>query len=190
MTQRLSGNQVDSESRDGPNLYIVGFMGTGKSSVGRFLAREFQMTYIDSDREIETAAGEKIEQIFKEKGEPYFRELERRLLEEGHPQSGCVVSCGGGMMSQPGVPELLNRMGVVICLFASVQTIIKRTSANRSRPLLNVEDPAERIRSLLKERESDYRKSGIGISTDNRSVQEVAGHAARIYSSKAKSFQK
>ena len=178
---------MHSDTRKRPNLYIVGFMGTGKSSVGRLVARQLQMTYIDSDREIESSVGQTIAEIFKREGEIRFRALERHFLEEGHPQSGCVVSCGGGMVTQAGVPELLNGKGVVVCLYASVQSILQRTSFSRNRPLLNVPDPAERIQSLLLEREIAYAQCGTGIATDNRNIQEVVAHVARIYSEKARS---
>ena len=164
-----------------PNLYLVGFMGTGKSAVGRRIAHQLGMRFVDMDREIEYGSQKTIGEIFAEDGEEHFRMLERRYVESGHPMGGCVVSCGGGLVVQPGMIECLQEKGVVICLFASPETILERTSGNLKRPLLNVEEPEKEIRQLLKERETVYCSAGTCISTENRSIQEVADHALRIY---------
>ena len=163
------------------NIYLVGFMGTGKSSVGRLLARELEYTFVDSDERIEESTGLAIPEIFQSRGEKSFRDLERRFVESGHPVRGCVVSCGGGMILQPGIPELLREKGVVITLFASPETIYERTRGNENRPLLEVEDPLARIRELLEERLPVYRKAGIGVLTDGRSFAEIVNHIKRIY---------
>ena len=126
-------------------------MGVGKSAFGRRAARELGLRFIDSDHQIEKEQGKKIPEIFANEGESYFRNLERQFIESGHPETGCVVSCGGGLVVEPGMKELLKQKGVVICLFASAESIIERTSRNKSRPLLNVDDPAAKVRQLLKE---------------------------------------
>jgi shikimate kinase len=164
-----------------PNLYLVGFMGVGKSALGRKAARELGMRFIDSDHQIEKEQGKKIPEIFASEGESYFRELERQFIESGHPQAGCVVSCGGGLVVEPGMKELLKEKGVVICLFASAESIIERTSRNKNRPLLNVDDPAAKVRALLKEREAIYMNSGACITTEGRTIPEVVRHIVRIY---------
>jgi shikimate kinase len=165
----------------GSNLYLIGFMGVGKSVVGRALARHLGMHFIDADAAIEERAGMSIKRIFEEFGEAHFRDLERAFIESGHPQEGCVVSCGGGLPVQPGMQELLEARGIVVCLFAKVETIIARTLGNAKRPLLNVEDPELRIRTLLAEREPVYLKAGIGVTTDGRSIADVVKNIARIY---------
>ncbi len=173
---------MSSKKKERPNLYIVGFMGTGKSSVGRLVGDKLGMISIDSDSEIENSVGWPISEIFQKLGEARFRELELDFIVEGHPDSGCVVACGGGMVTQPGLAELLNRKGVVVCLYASVQTILKRTSINQNRPLLNTSDPAKRIRNLMLERKAAYEKCGSRISTDNLDIQEVADCVSEVYS--------
>lgn len=172
---------MHSKKREQSNLYIVGFMGTGKSSVGRSVAERLGMISIDSDHQIENSVGLTVSEIFEKLGEDKFRQLERDFIEEGHPETGSVVSCGGGMVTCPGLPELLNRKGVVVCLCASVQTILQRTSINQNRPLLNSPNPGDRIKNLLLEREAAYEKFGTRISTDNLDIQEVADCVAGVY---------
>lgn len=171
-----------------PNLYLVGFMGVGKSAIGRKVARELGFKFIDSDREIEKAAGKKIPEIFASEGESAFRRMERDFIEGGHPGAGCVVSCGGGLVVQDGMSELLKQKGVVICLLASVESIIERTSRSNHRPLLNVENPEARVRQLLAEREPIYMKSGSCITTEGRSMAEVVRHMMRSYKRSARDF--
>lgn len=164
-----------------PNLYLIGFMGVGKSAVGRQVARAARLRFIDSDKEIELASGMAIKEIFAREGELGFRAREREFLERGHPDHGCVVACGGGILVPPGMRELLLQKGVVVCLFASAGTILKRTGGNDRRPLLNVSDPEARVRQLLAERLPLYQSTGTGISTENRSVTEVVQHILRVY---------
>lgn len=163
------------------NLYLVGFMGTGKTTVGRAAAMRLGFTFIDSDHEIERAAGKTIARIFAEDGEPAFRRMERTFIESGHPATGRVVACGGGLVVQPGMLELLQAHGVVVCLHATLETILSRTSGSNHRPLLDVTDPAERIRALYAEREPVYRRAGSVILTDGRPLLEVVGHVVRAY---------
>ena len=159
-------------------------MGTGKSAVGRRASSLLDLDFLDSDAEIVRSEGRLIEDIFAQDGEAEFRRLESVFIDSGHPDAGCLVSCGGGMVVQPGVGERLARRGIVIVLFASPDTILSRISGNRKRPLLNVEDPGARIAELLRERADAYRSAGAGVSTDNRSIEEVADHVARIYRAK------
>lgn len=163
-------------------------MGVGKTAIGRRAARELGLRFIDSDHQIEKEQGKKIPEIFASKGEAYFRQLERAFIESGHPQAGCIVSCGGGLVVQPGMKERLKTKGVVICLFASAESIIERTSRNKNRPLLNVPDPAAKIRTLLEEREPIYMDSGACITTDGRTIPEVVRHLIRTYKSNVRSF--
>lgn len=173
-----------------PNLYLVGFMGVGKSAIGRRAARELKLRFIDSDHAIEKQEGKRISEIFAESGETHFRQLEADFIAHGHPDAGCVISCGGGLVVQPGMKERLKEKGVVICLFASPESIIERTSRNQNRPLLDVPDPAVRIRALLKEREPIYMNAGSCITTEGRSIPEVVRHMLRVYKSCARDFLK
>ena len=159
-----------------PNLYLVGFMGTGKSAVGRSVANRLGYTFLDSDHAIEEAAGCSIKEIFDSEG-------------EGHANECCVVSCGGGLIAQPGMLEFVRAKGPVVCLLASAETVFERTKESEKRPLLNVEDPLVRIRELLAEREPIYKKAGTEVLTDGRTVSDVASHVCRIYRSDARSWK-
>lgn len=161
-------------------------MGVGKSAIGRRVALEMGYTFLDSDEAIEQRYNKRIPEIFAEEGEAQFRLYEREFLDSGHPDEGCVVSCGGGLIVQEGVPVLLRSKGIVVCLFASVETILERTRRNSNRPLLNVNDPEARIRKLFAEREPIYMQSGSCITTDGRSINEVVKNVLRTYRSKLK----
>jgi shikimate kinase len=171
-----------------PNLYLVGFMGVGKSAVGRKVARELRYRFLDSDHQIEKKAGKMIPAIFAEDGEAAFRQMEREFIESGHSDQGCVVSCGGGLVVEEGMSDLLKEKGVVVCLFASAETVIERTSRNANRPLLNVDHPEERVRQLLAEREPIYMNAGACITTEGRTMTEVVRHVVRTYMGAARVF--
>jgi len=172
------------------NAYFVGFMGTGKTTVARALAYRLGFEWLDVDEQIERAQKKTVARIFAEDGEPAFRALERRFIEGGHPARRAVVSCGGGLVVQPGMLDLLKTKGVVICLSASVETILQRTRHSAARPLLNVGDPSARIRELYAEREPVYRRAGTLVLTDNRTLPEVIAHAQRVYMREAKEFSR
>jgi shikimate kinase len=170
------------------NLYLVGFMGTGKTTVGRAAAQRLEFEFIDSDREIERRSGKTIPEIFAGPGEAAFRKMEMEFVESGHPASRAAVACGGGLIVQPSAAELLKDRGVVICLHASIETILERTGRHSNRPLLDCDDPAARIRELFAEREAIYRSSGTLILTDDRPLREVVAHVIRVWSRESADF--
>lgn len=170
------------------NLYLVGFMGTGKTTVGRAVAQRLGFQLMDSDHEIERQQGRTIPEIFASAGEPAFRAMEREFILHGHPASRTLVACGGGLVVQPGLLELLQARGVVVCLHASVETILARTMRQRNRPLLEVENPEERIRTLFAAREPVYKRSGTVILTDSRPLPEIAAHVVRAWRRDAVDF--
>lgn len=170
------------------NLYLVGFMGTGKSTIGRLVARRLGFQLLDSDHEIEREQGRTIAEIFAQAGEPAFRGMERAFVEGGHPPERTVVACGGGLVVQPGMLDRLRARGVVVCLHASLATILDRTQRHRVRPLLEVADPEERIRTLYAEREPIYKRSGTLILTDSRPLNDVVAHVVRAWRRDAADF--
>ncbi|HVS52257.1 MAG TPA: shikimate kinase [Opitutaceae bacterium] len=170
------------------NLYLVGFMGTGKTTVGRAVAHKLGFALLDSDHEIERLRGRTIPEIFAQEGEPAFRVMEREFVERGHPAERTVVSCGGGLVVQPGMLELLKTKGVVVCLHASIETILERTARHQHRPLLVTENPEERIRTLFAQREPVYKRSGTVILTDSRPLPDIVAHVLRAWRRDATDF--
>jgi shikimate kinase len=170
------------------NLYLVGFMGTGKTTVGRAVAQQLDFTCLDSDHEIERRCGKSIPEIFAQDGEPAFRQLERDFVLTGHPGSRVVVACGGGLVIQPGMREALHQRGVVVCLHASIETLLARVARQGNRPLLAGDDPAEKARRLYAEREPIYRRSGTIVLTDGRPLRDVVSHVVRVWRREAVEF--
>ena len=170
------------------NLYLVGFMGTGKTTVGRAVAHKLGFAALDSDHEIERQQGRTIPEIFAQQGEPAFRAMEREFIDRGHPAERTLVACGGGLVVQPGMLATLKAKGVVVCLHASIETILARTARHRNRPLLDVEDPEERVRTLYAAREPIYKQSGTVILTDSRPLHDIVGHVIRSWRRDAADF--
>lgn len=170
------------------NLYLVGFMGTGKTTVGRAVAHKIGFHPLDSDHEIERQQRKTIPEIFAQEGEAAFRVMERDFIERGHPAERTLVACGGGLVVQPGMLALLKSKGVVVCLHASLETILARTARHRNRPLLDVENPEERVRTLYALREPIYKQSGTVILTDSRPLHDIVSHVMRAWRRDAVDF--
>jgi shikimate kinase len=155
------------------NIYIVGFMGTGKTVVGRALAQKARVIFVDLDGCIEEKEKMTINEIFKTKGEAYFRRVEKEELVNASQQKGAVISCGGGIVVDPDNMALMKETGICVCLTASPQEILKRIGVTTHRPLLHSGDPLERIQSLLSARDQSYRRADIIIDTTNLSIEEI-----------------
>lgn len=156
------------------NIILAGFMGSGKSTVGRVLARRLGWKFADTDRIIESEQGRRIAQIFEELGEAAFREMEADLAERLADFQHHVIATGGGFMVRPANREAASRAGEVILLMASADQIWHRVGRSRHRPLLKSEDPKARIRELLKEREAAYGAIPNRVATDGLTPDEVA----------------
>jgi shikimate kinase len=155
------------------NIVLVGFMGTGKSAVGKLLAKKLNMDFLESDEMIETREKMSVKDIFEKKGEPYFRLVEKEVVKEASSRKNLVISAGGGAIVDEANLKTLKNSGIIICLKASPEIILKRTKDLKTRPLLNVPDPKKQIEDLLKKREPYYNKADYSIETDNLSVDEV-----------------
>jgi len=160
------------------NLVLIGFMGCGKSTVGRELHRTLNYPLIDTDHEIEVREGKSIKDIFASEGEPAFRNMETKLLQElaDTTLDGTrrIISTGGGICNREENRNLLRRLGYVVWLHAPMDVIIERTSKNQDRPLLLTEDPSERIRTLMIQREPFYRESAhLDIDTAGLNFKEI-----------------
>ena len=166
------------------NIYLVGFMGTGKSSVGCQLAKERGWNFIDLDELIELKEQRRIVDIFAKDGEAYFRKIEKNILKQVSTQKKFVVACGGGVVLDKDNIKLMKKTGRMICLYASPEQILKRVSLNNDRPLLNVEKPQKRIELLLKMRAPYYMQADKIIDTSNFSVKQVVKKISKILAEK------
>ena len=155
-------------------LYLTGFMGTGKSTVARCLCRYYNMKQIEMDRQIEVEEGMKISQIFKEKGEAYFRKKETEFLEKIQNQENVVVSCGGGTVMQPRNVEIMKKNGKIFLLTAQPETILRRVKNNHDRPLLEGRKNEAYISELMEKRRAKYEAAAdIVIETDGKTELEI-----------------
>lgn len=155
------------------NIILVGFMGTGKSVVGKKLAAKLNKDFVESDDMIEAREKMPIRDIFEKKGEPYFRRVEKEVIKEASSRKNVVISAGGGAIVDEENFNNLKNSGTLICLKASPDTILKRTKDPKTRPLLNVPDPKKKIGKLLKKREPYYNKADFSVETDNLSIEQV-----------------
>lgn len=156
------------------NIYLIGFMGTGKTAVGKLLSDLLKLEFVDLDALIEKEQGITISEIFTDKGEAYFRELEAAVLKGVARKNDLVVSCGGGIVINPGNISLMKKSGFCVCLFASIKTILSRTAGQSHRPLLNVAHPEQAIEELLKARAPFYAQADLSIDTSSITVLEAA----------------
>lgn len=156
------------------NIVLVGFMATGKTAVGRVLAKRLNMRFVDIDELIVKREHRSISRLFKEEGEPYFRKIEKQLVNKASRLNNSVISTGGGAVLDDDNVSRLRRKGILICLSASPDELLKRIKETASRPLLNYEEPKKRISIILKKRALCYRKADINIKTDGLSIGEVA----------------
>lgn len=156
------------------NLALIGFMGAGKTSVGRLVAEQLHFDYLDTDELIVSRTGRSISEIFKTDGEPAFRALERQVVVELVERTKTLVSTGGGLPVNPANLTSLKTHALVVCLWASPDKIWERVKNQSHRPLLHAPDPQKKVRDLLAAREPFYKQADVLVNTDIRSVREVA----------------
>ena len=163
------------------NITLTGFMGTGKTSVGKRLAKALGWELVDVDRLIESSAKMSVPEIFAKRGEPVFRRLERRVISRIVHSRHQVIATGGGAFIDPGSRARLRLSGPVICLTATPQAILERVGKKLSqRPMLaKASNPLERIRVLLAQRASTYAKADVTIDTSDLSTDEVVERIRR-----------
>ena len=158
-------------------IYITGFMGSGKSTVGPLLAKSLRYQFIDLDATIESKEGKRVPEIFRERGEPDFRSLERRELRLLSSLDGIVVATGGGALTDPGSLAIVRESGVLVYLEVPFETLLARLRGRRGRPMIASDDGTplgdeqlrERIRSLLRSREPFYRRADIIVDAGSGS---------------------
>lgn len=156
------------------NIFLTGFMGTGKSTIAGELSRRLKMEQMEMDAEIAGRQGMSINDIFETYGEAYFRDLESNLLIELENRAGLIVSCGGGAVLRSENAAHMKKGGKVVLLTASPETIYQRIKSNRERPLLNDNMTVEYIGELMEKRRKSYEAAAdIIIETDEKTVSQI-----------------
>ncbi|MFH1624995.1 MAG: shikimate kinase [Pseudomonadota bacterium] len=164
------------------NIVLVGFMGTGKTEVGKTLARDFSREFIDTDDVIEKKLGCTVPEIFEKYGEGYFRDKEREVVKELSMLHGLVIATGGGVVINPENIHDLKSNGVVICLTATPEAIFSRIRGDNYRPLISTPGKLEKIKELLESRKAFYARADAVIDTTDRGVLEVVSEIKGILS--------
>ena len=156
------------------NIYLVGFMGTGKTTVGKQLALKAKMEFKDLDALIEKTAGESIPEIFEKHGEACFRALESQVLAEVVRSEGIVLATGGGVVLNPANLDIMKSNGIVVCLTAGVDTLWERLKNKTDRPLLNVSSPREALTEIYNKRAGLYDDVHFTVHVDNKEPSVIA----------------
>ena len=151
-----------------PNIYLVGPMGAGKTTVGRYLAELLGRDFLDSDHEIERKTGATIPWIFEKEGELGFRSRETMAIDELTQRPSLVLATGGGAVTQAPNRQFLKQRGIVVYLYTPVEIQLQRTYRDKNRPLLQVENPEQKLRDLLKARDPLYREVAHHIIETNQ----------------------
>lgn len=166
--------------QDLPNLFLVGPMGAGKSTIGRLLAAELSREFYDSDHEIQRRCGADIPWIFDVEGEAGFREREQQMIEELTGKEAVVLATGGGAVLREANRRMLRERGTVIYLYTTVEQQLRRTAKDRNRPLLQNGNPEEILRTMFTKRDPLYRAtSDLVVRTDRRGPRSVANEIVR-----------
>ncbi len=157
------------------NIFLIGPMGAGKSTIGRQLAQMLNMDFIDSDSEIEQRAGADIDWIFDVEGEAGFRKREERIINELTQGQGIVLSTGGGSVLSKNNRNVLSARGIVVYLETTVDKQFERTQRDKKRPLLQTDDPRQTLEDLAKIRNPLYEEiADIRLQTDEQSAKTMA----------------
>lgn len=158
------------------NIFLVGMMGAGKTTVGRALAQKMQMAFVDTDKVLVERTGVPVATIFEIEGEEGFRRREAAVLEELAHETGSVIATGGGAVLAPGNREVMRRCGTVVYLRARIEHLWERTRHDTNRPLLATPDPRATLVRLLEERDPLYREAAhVVVDTGMQSAATLAG---------------
>lgn len=165
------------------NIILVGFMGSGKTTIATKLSHRLKMNYISTDGLIEKKEKATINEIFTKKGEDYFRSVESDCLKQACAIDNTVIDTGGGVVLRDENWVNMKENGLIICLTADEETVMARTKKYKHRPLLNVEDPKQKIRSLVARRAPFYAKADYCLDTGKLTVKQVVDRIVEIVTS-------
>ena len=160
-------------------IVLVGMMGCGKSAIGAQLAKDMEARFYDSDKIIASEQGKSIAEIFSNEGEAYFRDLEEKQISDLLEQGNCVISTGGGALTSPITLGNIKDRAVSIWLKSDVDTIFSRIKGDKSRPLLQCENPRAKLEELLNSRENLYAEADIHINNSSSHIKEVINKIER-----------
>ncbi|MCG9479652.1 MAG: shikimate kinase [Actinomycetia bacterium] len=167
------------------NISLIGFMASGKSTVGKLIADKMQMVFIDTDRVIELKQGMPVADIFKNFGEIYFRDQESEVIAKLGDNKDCVFACGGGVVERGENIRVLKKNSLVVYLKASPLKVLERTEGVSGRPLLDVPDKKQKIMDLMQRRDQTYRSSAdVIIDTDIYEPYQIADIIISIFEKK------
>ena len=168
------------------NIILIGFMGSGKSTVGKILAEKLEMKFLDTDLEIEKEQGRSVQDIFSEKGEEYFRKLENEISKKLSTENNTIISTGGGIILNKENIEYLKKDGVVFFLDVAKKTLYKRLISSKGRPLLEGDELWNKINNVLGERLERYRSSAdFIVKVGNEIPYETMEDIKKLYIEKA-----
>ncbi|MBC7333488.1 MAG: shikimate kinase [Actinobacteria bacterium] len=163
------------------NLSLIGFMGSGKTTVGSILSKRTGFLFVDIDEVIEWIEGRTVGEIFDTCGEEYFRNLEARIVKKIYNNQNCVFACGGGVIKRKENINVIKKNSFVVYLYVSPPVAYKRLEKEETRPLLRVDDRKKAIETILKERERLYKScADLIVDTDNKEPEQIADEILQI----------
>ena len=184
-TQKLRHNCEKSnlkfQAKVKKNLVLLGMMGVGKSTMGKIVAKEQRLEFIDTDKNIEKKCSMKISEIFKNKGEKFFRLEEEKEVLKSLKKSGCVIALGGGAFINSAVRSYILRNAISVWLDVDLKTLNKRTKWNKKRPLLEKKNNQNEISKLYNERKDVYKQADYKINCDKLNKQNIAKKIINYY---------
>jgi shikimate kinase len=174
-------SKVDKKMKRSVNLFLIGPMGAGKSTIGKQLAKELKLEFYDADQEIEARTGADIAWIFDVEGEEGFRKRESTVIDELSQMSGIVLATGGGAVLSPENRIRLAARGTVVYLYTTVDQQVRRTARDKRRPLVGNEIPDETLKDIMLLRDPLYREvADVVVITDGRTVRSVSTEVIRL----------
>lgn len=166
-----TGDMKTDATKPGKPIVLVGLMGAGKSCVGRRLAEALRVPFVDSDEEVEKAAGCSVGDIFDVYGEPAFRDCERRVIQRLLESGPSIIATGGGAFMDDAVRDTIKRTGFSVWLRADPEVLYRRTKRSKTRPLLQNEDPLGTLQKLAKLRYPVYQHADVTVETDDETLE-------------------
>ena len=156
------------------NMFLIGFMGAGKSTIAKLLSEKLDMPLIEMDERIVEEQGMPITEIFEKYGEPHFRDIETRLVETIGKGNGAIVSCGGGVVVRPENVRMMKESGKIVFLTATPETIFERVRYGKDRPILNGNMNVEYIKGLMEKRRDAYESAAdFFVATDDKTQETI-----------------